>query len=157
VRGTLLPGGAGSLARRRRTPESIRYRPAPLRVVVDASELTLPGGVTSVAPTRAELSLFDFGALSLMVHFPVRLTPAELRDLAGAFAEPAPLTAAARRLVGNPPSNACNRRSLSPRFSDISEEYVIFQMPDAHPDWLQEHNEWVAGLVRLESDPAQPE
>ena len=33
----LLAGEAGALARRRRTPESIRYRPAPLRVALDAS------------------------------------------------------------------------------------------------------------------------
>src|SRR6516164_3966246 len=31
----LLPGESGPLARRRRTPESIRYRPAPLRIPME--------------------------------------------------------------------------------------------------------------------------
>src|SRR5262249_6181369 len=38
----LLAGESGALPRRRRTPESIRYRPAPLRVTLDGSGLALP-------------------------------------------------------------------------------------------------------------------
>ncbi|MCA1685218.1 MAG: hypothetical protein LC745_04405, partial [Planctomycetia bacterium] len=40
----LLQGETGTLPRRKRTPESIRYRPAPLRVPIDASGVALPGG-----------------------------------------------------------------------------------------------------------------
>src|SRR5262249_9604178 len=35
----------------------------------------------------------------------------------------------------------------------ISEEYVVFQIADARPDWLASHRDWIAGLVRLESSP----
>src|SRR5258708_14602108 len=71
----LLPGESGPLARRRRTPESIRYRPAPLRLAIDPVGMVLPGGRATIHPPPPELSGFDFGALSLMVQFPVRLTP----------------------------------------------------------------------------------
>ncbi len=64
--------------RRRRTPESIQYRPAPLRVTLDASGLALPGSVTMAGPPRAELSVFDFGAISLRVTFPVRMDEAAM-------------------------------------------------------------------------------
>src|SRR5512135_197028 len=66
----LLPSEVGTLARRRRTPESIQYRPAPVRVAVPADGLRLPGGVQPVAPVRADLSLFDFGAASLLAWIP---------------------------------------------------------------------------------------
>src|SRR3954466_8704841 len=75
---TLLPGESMNLARRRRTPESIRYRPAPLRVALDAVGISLPDPATTSQPPRAELSIFDFGAISLAVPFPVRMTPGAL-------------------------------------------------------------------------------
>src|SRR6185312_5976487 len=37
--------------------------------------------------------------------------------------------------------------------SGLSEEYVVFQVRDVRDDWLERHAAWVAGLVRLESDP----
>ena len=37
---------------------------------------------------RAELSVFDFGAASLMVHLPVRATPSELSRALAELAEP---------------------------------------------------------------------
>ena len=85
----LLPVESGPLARRRRTPESIRYRPAPLRLTLDGSGLALPVGAHGTSPPRAELTVFDFGAVSLSVQFPVRMTPEELLALAGELAEPA--------------------------------------------------------------------
>ncbi len=73
--GTLLHGVEGTLPRRKRTPESIRYRPAPLRVSVDVGALDLPGGLATVRPPRGILSLFDFAAVSLALEFPLRVTP----------------------------------------------------------------------------------
>src|SRR5438309_1827587 len=84
----LLPGESGLLPRRKRTPESIRYRPAPLRLAVDVSGLALPGASAATGPTRGELSLFDFGAISLAIALPVRMTPDDLLKLAGELADP---------------------------------------------------------------------
>ncbi|MBV8076740.1 MAG: hypothetical protein JO284_10095, partial [Planctomycetaceae bacterium] len=149
---TLLSGESGALARRRRTPESIQYRPAPLRVAVDGSALALPGGVATIQPPRAELSLFDFGAISLAMQFPVRMDPVALLRLAGALAEPAPLTASARRVVA-PWVERLRPAVIGFEDSAISEEYIVFQVGDVRGDWLQEHADWIAGLVRLESGP----
>jgi hypothetical protein len=148
----LLQGESGKLPRRKRTPESIRYRPAPLRVPVDVSELALPGGITAVQPPRAELSLFDFAAISLAVQFPLRLMPESLLNLAGLLAEPAPMTDAARRAVA-PWLERIRPAVEGFEVSEISEEYFIFQVGDVGTEWIREHNEWVAGLVRLESSP----
>jgi hypothetical protein len=151
----VLPGEAGPLARRRRTPESIRYRPAPLRLTLDGSGLALPGGSPG-APPAAELTLFDFGAVSLSVRFPVRMTAEELLAVAGELAEPAPLNAAAR-LVLSPWLERIRPVVTGFEVSDLSEEYVVFQVRDPRTDWLEAHAPWVAGLVRLESEPLSPE
>ncbi|RUL87526.1 RMD1 family protein [Tautonia sociabilis] len=152
----LLAGEAGALARRRRTPESIRYRPAPLRVALDASGVALPPPGRPVEPPRADLSLFDFGALSLAIRFPVRMTPDELLALANELADPTPLTASAR-LVLAPWLDRIRPVVTEFEISDLSEEYVIFQLGEASADWLETHRSWVAGLVRLESEPMSPE
>ena len=148
----LLAGEAGLLARRRRTPESIRYRPAPLRVALDASGVALPAPGRSSEPPRADLSLFDFGAVSLAIRFPVRMTAPELLALAGELAEPTPLTASAR-LVLAPWLERIRPVVTEFEVSDLSEEYVVFQFGEAAEHWLDARREWVAGLVRLESGP----
>ncbi len=146
---TLLPGESGALARRRRTPESIRYRPAPFRLALHAGSLQLPKAPPTSAPPRAELSLFDFGAISLAVQFPIRLTPPELLELAGELAEPAALNTAVRQLLA-PWIEKIRPAVVEFELSEISEEYIIFQMGDAREDWLANHKHWIAGLVRLD-------
>lgn len=147
----LLQGETGELPRRKRTPESIRYRPAPLRVPIDATGLALPEGVPTIQPPRAELLLFDFAAISLSVQFPVRLTPEAMLELAGVLADPAPLTDAARRVVA-PIVERIRPAVGGFEISEISEEYFVFQVGEASADWLKNHTDWVAGLVRLEPE-----
>jgi hypothetical protein len=148
--GALLPAEVGGLARRRRTPESIQYRPAPLRLTVDGSGLALPGGVATTGPPRAELSIFDFGALSLALRFPVRLDPEAMLELAGDLAEPADLAAAARLVIA-PWLDRIRPAVIGFEASDLSEEYVVFEVADSRADWLEHHAAWIAGLVRLEA------
>ncbi len=149
----LIPGDAGPLARRRRTPESIRYRPAPLRLALDASGVALPGGASVSGPVRADLSVFDFGAISLSLAFPVRTTRDELRSLAAELADMTPLTAAARLIVA-PWIERLKPAVTGFEVSELSEEYVVFQLGAIEGnDWLSSNAAWVAGLVRLESDP----
>ncbi|WP_435015430.1 hypothetical protein TA3x_002968 [Tundrisphaera sp. TA3] len=149
----LIPGETGPLARRRRTPESIRYRPAPLRMALDVSGLGLPGGESArVGPPRGELTFFDFGALSVMIRFPVEATPAGLLELAGHLADPAPLTAAARLAIA-PWLDRIRPMVVEYEVSELSEEYVVFQVAGVDAAWLEAHRAWIAGLVRLESGP----
>jgi hypothetical protein len=143
----LLAAEAGTLARRRRTPESLKYRPAPLRVTLDASGLTLPGVAT--LPPRAELSFFDFGAVSLLVTFPISVTEPQLLALAEELAEPAPLVAAARLVIA-PWLDRIKPMVIEFELSDFSEEYIVFQVGERSPEWIAAHTEWIAGLIRLE-------
>jgi len=149
--GPLLRGVPGTLARRKRTPESIRYRPAPLRVPVDVSGVALPGGMACVQPPRGELSLFDFAAISLSIQFPLRVTREGLSRLAGELAEPSALNTEVRRLI-HPWIERIRPAVVGFELSDLSEEYVVFQVDGAGSDWLESHADWVAGLVRLETD-----
>ncbi len=104
-------------------------------------------------PNRcAELTLFDFGAISLAVPFQVITTPAALLELAGRLAELVALTDAARRLLA--PWLEQIRPAVNDfAFSLMSEEYIVFQLGERRSDWLEHRNDWIAGLVRLESGP----
>ena len=83
-----LQGELGQIPRRKRSPDSIAYRPTPIRVPLDPSGIRLPGDITSVREPRAELTLFDFGAISLAVQFPLhvhsRVALAACRQTGGA-------------------------------------------------------------------------
>lgn len=152
----LLPGESGPLARRRRTPESIRYRPAPLRVAINPGGIVLPGRRATLHPSRAELSVFDFGALSLTVQFPIRMTPEQILTLAGELADPAPLNEAARRVV-TPLIDRLRPAVTGLEVSELCEEYIVFQIDNAQTDWVADHADWIARLVRLEPDPLSTE
>jgi hypothetical protein len=114
--------------------------------------MALPGGRSTVHPPRAELTAFDFGALSLTVRFPVRMTPEELLTLAGDLADPAPLNEAARRIL-SPLIDRLRPAVTGLEVSELSEEYVIFQVDNAYANWGTDHPDWVAGLVRLDPEP----
>lgn len=151
----LLAGESGPLARRRRTPESIRYRPAPVRVTTDASGIALPGLVPA-GPVRSEMTVFDFGAVSLTIAVPVRLTPAGLLRVAGELADPAPLATTAR-LVLSPWLERLRPSVTGFALGEMSEEYVVFQLGGVEPGWLDANAAWVAGLIRLEPGPLSEE
>jgi len=149
---SMVDAESGLLARRRRTPKSIRYRPAPLRITPDVSGLALPGGVVPSRPPQGELALFDFAAIALTVRFPIKVTPDELRMLAGDLADLGQLTAVAR-LVIRPWLDRIKPTVIGYEVSDLAEEYVVFQLMEERDDWLEQHSDWIAGLVRLDSGP----
>ena len=152
----ILQGEPGQLPRRRRTPESIGYRPAPIRVELEPAGIELPGDWSFRRPPRGELTLFDFGAISLSVQFPVNTTPAALLALAGRLADTAPLTESARRLL-SPWLERISPSVYDFAVSDMSEEYIVFQLWERRCDWLTARADWIAGLVRLEADPLSPD
>ena len=148
----LLPAEDATIPRRKRTPESIRYRPAPLRVSVDPSGMPVPGGLIATGPPRAELSLFDFGALSLMVRFPVDVPLDRLASAVSDLAEPSSWTESARGLVA-PWVDRFRPAIEGFEWSALGEEYVVVQIGPVGPGWLADHADWVAGLLRLEPGP----
>jgi len=151
----ILQAEPGQLPRRRRTPESIGYRPAPIRVELEPGGIALPGEWSFARPPRGQLTLFDFGAISLTVQFHLKATPAALLELAGRLAEPAPLTESARRLLA-PWLQQIQPAVLDFAVSEMNEEYIVFQLWEPRGNWLEDRGDWIAGLVRLESDPLSP-
>ncbi len=74
----LLPAESQELARRRRTPSSITYRPVPLRYPLGTVRVQLPelGAVDSTA----EAIVFDFGGVSVSLQIPFELPPVRWLD-----------------------------------------------------------------------------
>lgn len=157
--GRLVSAESLALSRRRRTPPSFEYSPAPLRVSLPAVSLKLPE--VGKFEATAAVTLFDFGAVSVDLHAPFSLRPESLRHLAGVLADPAPILAAARAAV-----LPVHERLLSsikdPEWNDnFSEEFFVFHLPPGQPlpcpaELLSAgsgHAAWLAGLLRLEAGP----
>ncbi len=156
---SLVPAEQQVLLRRRRTPSSIAYRPPPLRFLLEPMTLNLPG--CGEFQAAAEATVFDFAAVSVALHLPFRLPPANLVQLAGCLAESAPLVQAARAAV-----LPLHRKLLpavgKPQWSDdLSEEYFVFHLPPGGPlpaeVLLDGQAGLLAGLVRLEEGPLSAE
>ncbi len=194
----LLAAQPQALARRRRTPASFAYSPAPLLYPLEPVTLRLGGVETeraiSAVERRAEekaltpalsqrerenrlpdlshrerekdlpaalvgsadATLFDFGGLSVAIHVPFSLTARALVRLAGQLADSDQLIDYARGAVNHLFATlrpAIQQAAVSP----LTEEYVVFQFPPGPPlpsprVLLEEHRQWLAGLVRLEAE-----
>ncbi|HZZ29045.1 MAG TPA: hypothetical protein VFE46_13685 [Pirellulales bacterium] len=154
----LLPTQSEELARRRRTPSSIGYRPAPLRYPLNLPPIPLPE--LGAVQATAEAIVFDFGGASVSLQFPFELSATSLSHLAGALADPQSLVEAARSATSK-----LFQQLLpviqNPHWSPLGEEYFVFQLPpsDSLPppqSLVEQHGGWLAGLVRLESEPLSP-
>lgn len=152
---SLVSAQVHDLPRKLRTPASIAYQSPPLRFDLPPSVLTLP--VLGDVEVHFQLMLFDFGAVSLGMQVPFHLSAAELTRLAGALCDPAVFIKAARAA-----SESIYHRLKPaihlPHWIDLSEEYFVLQLlPDSSltsPSQLLVRNPaWLAGLVRLESNP----
>lgn len=156
----LVPAELHDLARRRRTPPSFTYRPAPLRFPLPEVSLALP----EIGPVlaSAEATVFDFAAVSTALRLPFALSPAALTRLAGFLADSSLLREVARDAL-----RPLHRRLLpairAPDWrDDLSEEYFVFHFPPgvdlpAAALLLREHSRWLAGLLRLEAEPLSAE
>jgi hypothetical protein len=149
-----------TLPRRRRTPTSIAYRPAPLYFTLPPISLTLPQLGPVTVPGGA--TVFDLAAVSVSMQIPFRFAPDDLIRLAGGLADPSSLVEAARAAV-RPLHQEMLPAIQNPDWRpDLSEEYFVFQMPPGEgvpsaANLLKERAAWLAGLVRLESGPLSEE
>jgi hypothetical protein len=155
----LVPAEVRDLPRRRRTPVSIGYRPQPLRFVVAPPTFELPEA--GPVPSVAEATVFDFAAVSMALHVPFELSRAALSRLAGHLIDSGPWVRNARAALES------LHQKLLPAIQeplwrdDLSEEYFVFQLfpseslSAAH--LRDAHNSWLAGLLRLETEPLSPE
>jgi hypothetical protein len=149
----LVPAEVQALPRRRRTPTSFAYHPAPLRFLLPPAPLDLP----EVGHVRAqpEATVFDFAAVSLGLHVPFHLPPAALTHLAGWLADPGPLIETARSAL-EPLYRQLLPALQNPLWKDdLSEDYFVFQLGlgelPGPARLLEERGTWLAGLLRLEA------
>jgi hypothetical protein len=155
----VVPAEAGDLPRRRRTPPSFSYRPPPLRFRTDPVSLDLP----EVGPVScpAEVTIFDFAAVSIALNVRFRLPASSLTRLAGWLAEPTPILKAGRAAL-TPFHEKLLPAIQDPAWKDdFSEEYFVFQLDPEGPTepaaLLGPHAGWLAGLLRLETGPLSVE
>ncbi|MFO0964179.1 MAG: hypothetical protein U0793_01145 [Gemmataceae bacterium] len=144
----LVPTSVVALPRRRRTPSSISYHLPPLRMTLEPVALTLPH--VGVVAAQAELTLFDFGAVSLSFQIPFCLPSAGLRELAGALADPAPLLEKARSVLLPLHTHLLPTIVDASWQADLSEEYFVFQFPCSRIDCAGDED-LLASLVHLEN------
>jgi hypothetical protein len=92
--------------------------------------------------------------MSMAIHVPFELSKQSSRGLAATLADPEPVRAAARGAAA-PLFDKLQGAILSPRWSDLAEEYFVFEFsPDEFAvDCMLEHSaEWLAALVRLDAE-----
>lgn len=117
------------LSRKRRTPSSFQYRPAPLRVVLDGEPVKVAGFATL---PRIEVTLFDFGAASVNYQIPLDTPLEELLALSDALYENAELLTDSRKRVADllwTIRDAVDRPSIA----DFVEDYAIYQIERLSP------------------------
>ena len=133
----ILQGEPGQLPRRggRRNRSATARRRSGCDV--EPVGIRLPGDmVEPIRPPRGELTLFDFGAISLAVRFPdARRRQRNCSSWPAALAEPAPLTDAARRLLA-PWLERIEPAVHDFAVSEMSEEYIVFQLGEHRAGWL---------------------
>jgi hypothetical protein len=145
---------AQELPRRRRTPSSFFYRPAPVHVSLNPVELEL-AEIGAVQAT-AGVTLFDFGAVSVGFQVPFELAADALLRLAGSVADAAPLVQKACAVLRPLFDQLLPAVEDQAWTEDFSEEYFVFQLP---PEQIActSNQAWLAGLVHLESTPLSAE
>jgi len=147
------------LSRRPRTPSSIAYRPPPVTVPLD--ELSLELSETGRVTANAEATLFDFAGVSLDICVPFSLPPERLVRLAGSLADRDPLVKTARFAL-EPLYRKLLPAIQQPLWSSLSEDYFVFLISPGPPlpppaALLDSKPGWLAGLVRMESNPLSDE
>jgi hypothetical protein len=146
------------LPRRRRTPETIAYRPPPLRFHLGSRILPLPG-VSATA--EVEAVVFDFAAVNVAFRVPFSLTVNQLRDLAVTLAEPKWLLPAARQ-AADPLYQQLLPAMTQAQWSDVNEEYFIFQLDPEEVFFQQDEFDqrwapWLVSMLRLDDTPLAEE
>lgn len=152
---SLVSARAHVLPRRARTPATIAYRPAPLRLRTAPFAIDLP----ELPPTTAaaEVTCFDFAAVSLSIKLPFALPAEQLIRLTAGLADPEALVLEARTAL-EPLFELLLPAITDPELSDTSEEYFVFELPPGPPlppadQLIASHAPWLARLVRLETGP----
>lgn len=157
-----VPSELHLLPRNPRTPTSIQYQPAPLRFRLQPPGSSISPRLPSAVPdAAADATVFDFGGVTVALHVPLQLPPAELANVAGALWDSSGAIQSARECVAAlfDQLQPCIRK---PEWRELTEEYFVFefglQSGLGNPaEQLSARAPWLAGLIRLESAPLSPD
>ncbi|MFM7151425.1 MAG: hypothetical protein ACKO23_16435, partial [Gemmataceae bacterium] len=154
--------GAGvvlDMVRRPRTPQSIAYRPSPLRFPLGPIVIAMPG-MEGNHIQSAEATVFDFAGVSVAFHLPFSMTRGELGRFAARLADPAIALEVMQtaRAVLEPLYDKLLPAISKPNWiENFWEEYFVFQFAPGSqviPDTLiRDQSAALAGLLRLEDRP----
>lgn len=136
----------------RKAPPYFEYRPAPLRVTLDAETLDLGDGF-AITPT-VELLVFDFGAVSVCYRVPLSGHLDALVDLAESVYDNKRIFADACKRLEHL-TTIIGPALARPRFDDAVEDYIIHQIEEleghAEPaDAVEQHARLFARILRSE-------
>lgn len=139
--------------RRPRTPSSFAYHPAPVRLLARPVELDVPGLGAVAVP--GEVTLFDFGGMSVALRLPLAVSASALSALAGQLADASRIVATVRQALA-PLVEELKPAIDDPEFSEMTEEYFVFELTPGAPlpapgELIAVKAAWLAGLVRLDS------
>ena len=144
-------GSASSpgLPRRRRTPMSIEYRPAPL--VFQLPHTICKFAVLGEVEAQVEMILFDFATLSLSLRLPFSLQGSKLSELAQELSRPGEFPSFGKKHL-EPLFKRLSPAIKLPKWSELTEEYFVFQFNPGDPfpeisDLLQNHSPWLASFI----------
>jgi len=138
----------------RRAPAWLQYEPAPVRAPQPGPKVTLGG--ESVEP-QVEVTLYDFGAVSVGYRVPLRTTAEGLGELSAAVFRSQELLDDARERVTAllATLEGCVTR---PGLSEVVEDYTVFCLEDWGPDrdasaFVSHHGERIARALLAETGP----
>ncbi len=140
-----------TIKKSRRTPEQLDYHPPPLRVTLPCDPIAI-GRWSSNAVV--ELTLFDFGAVSVEYVIPLSGDLSDARDLADAlFEHPALLEDSRKRVEAL--NRAIDGAVRSPELSEFVEDFHIFHIAECDrpgAEIVQTHRQLLAQILRSERE-----
>jgi len=147
-----------ALPQSRRLPADADFTQKPLRVVIDRAPIALGAWRTE---REVEVTLYDFGAMSVSFRIAIDGAPVDLRALAAALWNNAALAAAARARVDEVLATLGDS-ALRPEVRGVPEDYIVFvidpaRVGEAAPTVAAFGAANLAALVRLEDKPLSAE
>ena len=147
-----------SIAPRHRAPKHFEYDTAPLRVTQSADPLTVAGFALQGA---VDLTVFEFGAVSLAYRIPLNCRLENLLELSEALYDNQELRTDSELRVRDLAA-AINAAVIKPGIQDFVEDYLIFEISPASgvapvDEVLNTHRQEIAQILRSESAPLSAE
>lgn len=147
-----------ALPQSRRVPADADFSQKPLRIVVERAPIALGAWRTEAA---VEVTLYDFGAMSVSFRIPIEGSPKALRALAATLWNNHALASAARACVEETLATLGDA-ATRPELRGVPEDYIVFVVDPAStggvaPAVATLGAEDLAALLRLEDQPLSAE